>query len=259
MITVTVDIDPIFFQMVEDLAGELGGSPFDPLCVWMSESGVHANAHNPNGDASGIFQAMPATLNGIGFPGSPLDFRTLAAHQQVQWARRYYGPYKGRLVNRAAWYVATFLPADLNLATDPNAVLVQKDGRRGWAYAANAGFDENHDYVIQVHELTDAINRACHGPRWEELNARERDQLGLEPGGDWPAPAPFDLGTTRGLQEALSGLGFPCGPVDGIPGPQTRFGLVSFQQSRGLVPDAIPGPLTRAALRSALDAGGLST
>lgn len=244
------DLSPSFFQAVEDFATDLGGAPMDPLCVWMSESGVKATAYNPNGGASGLFQAMPDTLKGIGWPGSPADFRALPADRQVQWAHRYYQPYRGKLVNQAAWYVATFVPAELGLASDPNAVLVQQGGILGWAYAANASFDENHDLKIQVHELDDAITRACRGPRWAEISERMREQLGLEP--EPVVEATPDLHTTLGIQEALAALGFDPGPLDGVPGPLTRAALQAFQRSAGITDDGVPGPITRSALQDCL-------
>lgn len=232
-------------------------SPFHYLAVWNSESGLNPAAHNPNGDASGIFQAMPDTLRGLGFLGSPADFRQLSAKDQLPYAERYYRPYTGKLKNSAAVYVATFLPADLDLAVNPDAVLVQRDGRRGWAYSANAVFDVNKDYCIQVKELSSAIERNARTARFAQATAELERYLGLVSSA--PAlDAGLDLGTVLGVQRGLDALGFAPGPLDGIPGARTRAAILSFQRSfPGLVQDGIYGPKTRAALTSRLEALGV--
>ena len=51
-----------------------------------------------------------------------------------------------------------------------------------------------------------------------------------------------------GLQVALARHALYPGPIDAVPGPQTRAAVVKFQAHRGLVPDGIVGPKTRAAL-----------
>ncbi|MFE5795002.1 peptidoglycan-binding protein [Streptomyces sp. NPDC056503] len=67
----------------------------------------------------------------------------------------------------------------------------------------------------------------------------------------------FHLGSTRGVQEALTALGFGPGAVDGLDGPKTRAATTAFQSSQGLAQDGICGSATRAALATALRARGL--
>lgn len=50
------------------------------------------------------------------------------------------------------------------------------------------------------------------------------------------------------IQQALAGLGFKPGPLDGIWGRQTIAAVRAFQTKMGLEPDGIVGPLTIAAL-----------
>lgn len=40
--------------------------------------------------------------------------------------------------------------------------------------------------------------------------------------------------TVRGIQQRLTNLGIPCGPIDGLYGPLTRGGILSFQKIEGL-------------------------
>lgn len=56
----------------------------------------------------------------------------------------------------------------------------------------------------------------------------------------------------RDVQATLAANGFPCGPIDGILGLQTKAAVTRFQQAHNgptwLAIDGIPGPLTQAAL-----------
>lgn len=54
---------------------------------------------------------------------------------------------------------------------------------------------------------------------------------------------------TYQVQKALAGLGFPPGPLDGIPGARTTQAVRNYQMSRKLAPDGIVGPKTLAALQ----------
>jgi len=73
--------------------------------------------------------------------------------------------------------------------------------------------------------------------------------------GDVPAPPPFDLSTTAGVQQALNYLGAnPALTVDGILGPRTRSAVRAFQRANRLTVDGVIGPRTIAALSEALAA-----
>ena len=185
----TLDIADDFFPALRAMAAKLDTEPVSLLSVWFSESGVRANAHNPGGNASGLIQAMPATLKGLGYPGDHTSFRLLSATQQLPWIYRYYLPYKGKLVSVGAIYVANFLPALLEHAGDPGYVMTAKNGVRSWAFMPNASFDANGDLQITVGELESAVQRNARGPRWEELAAR----LASAQTGDAPL-APPDAG-----------------------------------------------------------------
>ena len=235
--------------------------PIGLLGTWMSESALRTNAHNVNGNASGLFQAMPSTLTALGVAGGWQQFVTMSAAAQCEVAERYYRPYRGKLANGALCYVATFLPAYLRgpvemLDDDFVLCAAKKNGSLPWAYAANAVFDVNRDYQITVGELGAAIKRNTIGPIWLEARANVEEALGMTPSAPIVASTivTHDLSTNMGIQEALTSLGFDPGPIDGMPGPSTRRALVAFQATRGLVADGIPGPLTRAALDAALGA-----
>ena len=231
---------------------ELGCEPLHLAQVIMAESGWYPNAHNLNGHASGLFQAMPATLKGLGYaPGlDPVaraeSFRGLTAAEQMPWLRRYYMPYKGRLGSLAACYLSTFMPAYLDHANEPGVVLASK-GLRGFIYNANRGFDANGDMSISVSELALACGRAARGNRWSQVVVDI--SLGVQ------APVnnvPGSAGTRDviAMQQRLLSKGHSPGPIDGAIGPKTYAALVAFQRANGLKPDGIAGPLTWAKLEA---------
>lgn len=196
------DISQAFIvQFVSDCERILRCNPLDLIAVTFSESDCRTYAHNKNGHASGMWQFMPDTARGLGWDAldaselrdatgkrtgqtiygtSPLHrFRQLDHIGQWMWFRRYFRTHAGKLVNRAACYVATFLPADIGLAADLDAILVSDPtrhdkARRGAFFAPNSGFDlrGNKDGHITVGELQDAITRAAVGARAEDLFAR---------------------------------------------------------------------------------------
>jgi hypothetical protein len=208
-VSLTADISQSFVvQFVADCATILRCNPLDLVSVTFSESDCRTRAHNPNGDASGLWQFMPATLRGLGWNARDCEaglpaFRELDHLGQWIWFRRFFRPHAGKLVSRAACYVATFLPADLELAADPDAVLVEKGGRRGWAYAPNAGFDHDHDARIVVRELEDAIARAESSPRAVELLARIRREVQPLPSDAPVTLDPIAEGNHHMIEDAL--------------------------------------------------------
>ena len=153
------------------LAARLEASPLDLAGCWMSESGLHTSAHNPNGGASGLFQVMPSTLHGLGYHDMR-PFTGLPVQEQLHWAERYYTPHRGRLVSAGACYLATFLPALMAHATEPMFILCGRFGPHQEWYQANSGLDVNHDGWIRVQDLTDRIARVQKGSRWDEFASR---------------------------------------------------------------------------------------
>jgi hypothetical protein len=168
----TRDLPDAFFVKLGAVCDELECSPVDVLAVMQNESGIRPDAHNPNGDASGLIQFMPFVLKNLGWNYGDEAFRKLSAIDQLPFVRRYFAPHTGRLVNATAVYLATFLPALMDHAADPSYALAVKDGRLGWAYAPNVGFDANRDGTITVGELSIAIDRARKAPRYLEAAQR---------------------------------------------------------------------------------------
>jgi len=250
----TNDLSDGFFDTLKDICGRLGCDPVDLLSVMMSESGVKAMAHNPNGDASGLIQFMPATLSRFKNPGAPSEpgvplhetFRRLSAEEQLPFVEEYFSAFIGKgLTSAARLYQATFLPATLDLGSDPDTVIAQQGGINSFAVDANKVFDTNNDGAITVGELQAAIDRNTKNARFAEiinrLNGESIDET-------------IDLNTTLGIQLALQALGFNPGGIDGVSGPATQKAIEQFQANNGLAQDGVVGPETQLALAAALDA-----
>lgn len=146
-----------------------------PVQVWANESDNRAGAHNPNGDASGIFQLMPSTARGLGYPVAAdphlSAFRLLGVSGQLPWATKFYAAHRGQVSTVARFYLCTFLPALLSCGDDPTHIIAAANGPLAWAYVANKGFDPTGRGFISVGDLVDAAHRAT-GPRTRELIAR---------------------------------------------------------------------------------------
>ena len=177
----TQDLSDGFFLKLINVCEEFECSPLDMIGVMQNESGVRAAAKNPSADANGLIQFMGNTLKGLGWLNGGEAFRKLSAEDQVPFVRRYFAPHKGKLWSTSALYCATFLPALLPHADDPNFVLCGKDGPLAWAYGPNIGFDRDRRGTIIVQDLGDAVARACTGARWNEVQDRMRQAMGLEP------------------------------------------------------------------------------
>jgi len=215
-----------------------------------SESGVSASAHNPNGDASGLIQFMPATLTGLGFNDGDAAFRNLSAQDQLPWVQKYFAPHVSQGLGSAArLYQVTFLPATMNDGSDFSVVLCNNTDKFTAAYFANIVFDTAHKGSITVGDLQSAVVRNRHGARWAEILARF----------DGRATAPdgvIDLRTAEGVQAALTSLGFDTGGIDGLIGPHTVAALINFQTANGLSADGQFTPDVLAAIGTALDTAG---
>jgi peptidoglycan hydrolase-like protein with peptidoglycan-binding domain len=53
----------------------------------------------------------------------------------------------------------------------------------------------------------------------------------------------------RETQRALNHRGYDAGPIDGVPGPRTRYALAHFQRDQGIRPTGRLDRRTAAALR----------
>lgn len=281
--TETADLSDGFFAAVHAVAAAIGTQPEYLLGVMNAESGIRASAHNPNGDASGLIQFMPATLRGLGWTQGHEAFRQLSAEEQMPFVERYYRPYVPQGLNSTArLYQVTFLPATLSRGSDPDTVLVDVNNNdNAFAYAPNRGLDRRGDGRILVGDLTAYVERAKGSARWRE--AAQRLQA-VAPGPMPPVPIPpaplpptahpvlrrgargeavreaqAKLNVVHGRSLAAGQPGLQSAPlqVDGVFGPRTYNAVVSFQQH--VFPanphewDGVIGPRTWTQLDAASD------
>ena len=173
-----------------------------PLRVFSNESN---NEPNPprDGPAVGLCQFEPATLKGLGYPLATdpnLDaFCAMTVAQQLGWCVKYYGSYRAHCGTVAGFYLATFLPAQCHLETQPDAI-VCGPGVYEWAYAPNAGFDRAKRGYIVVQDLVDAADRQ-YGPRAQAIAALVARHVDTNPEVDNPPSSdrivePSDIGPT---------------------------------------------------------------
>ena len=184
------DLSGSFFLRFANACGRLGISPMHLIRVCFSESGgVRAKAHNPNGNAVGIFQAMPDTLKRLGWTHGWEAYLQLPAEDQVIWLERYYRPYARYCRSDALCYVATFLPAMLQKAAEsgPGFIMCAMGGPLEWAYKANKALDHDKDEAITVADMSTQLAKACVGERYAAIVHRLRSAMGEDPG---PLPEP---------------------------------------------------------------------
>ncbi len=152
---------------------EVGASPLDVLAVIFSESGAHAEAHNPGGDATGLLQFMPTTLANFGWRGTWQQFGALGVSGQLPYMLRYLRVYRGKLTSASMVYLAVFLPACLTWPNlGPLTVITSGRGPFAFAYLPNKVFDREAKGYITLGDLGASAARASKGPRWDELAGR---------------------------------------------------------------------------------------
>ncbi len=252
----TQDVDPRFDRAFHTACKTIGCDPLDLLGVMMSESGVRPAARNPNGNASGLIQFMPATLRGLGWKTGDQSFRCLSASQQLPFVIAYLGSWKkdaGAYDSAGRIYQAIFLPGTLKRASQPFDVLAAKGGVLGWAFEANAVFDANGDGRITLDELTQAVKRNARGPRWRELVERLGLTAKLPQLEDIDGDGRLDIVTVADVQVALSLLRVASLEADGINGPKTRDAVRLFQAAHDLHVDGVAGANTRASLEGMIN------
>lgn len=155
-----------FLTKGREMGQRMGMSFTQFLFVSNHESGLNPAAHNPNGDASGLIQFMPRTLEGYGM--SPEEMRSLSAEEQLPYIERFLSAYKNkRLDFMGRIHQALYVPASLDEGYGLDQVLTRRGGTK-WggseasAYASNAkAFDPEGKGYITPRDLEAADLRAA--------------------------------------------------------------------------------------------------
>jgi peptidoglycan hydrolase-like protein with peptidoglycan-binding domain len=115
------------------------------------ESGFSPSISNAAGSgAVGLIQFMPSTATGLGTSTAAL--KNMSFTDQLEYVKKYFAPYQGKLNSLEDTYLAIFYPAFIGKAND--AVL----GSTGSAiYNQNAGFDKTHKGYVTKEDITSTI------------------------------------------------------------------------------------------------------
>ncbi len=104
------DVQQIAFaKRVTEIAAELQVNANWLMQVMWAESRLKATAVNPKSRATGLIQFMPATAIGLGTTVDRL--KAMNAVQQLEYVRKYFLPFKGRMKSYYDVYSVVFFPA----------------------------------------------------------------------------------------------------------------------------------------------------
>ena len=144
-------LDQAELKALADAANWIGINP-DWLAAAISfESGFSPSIVNAAGSgAVGLIQFMPSTAAGLGTSTAAL--KNMSFTDQLEYVKKYFAPYQGKLNSLEDTYLAIFYPAFIGKAND--AVL----GSTGSAiYNQNAGFDKTHKGFVTKEDITSTI------------------------------------------------------------------------------------------------------
>lgn len=198
-----------FYPKLVQMTSEVGMSPEDLLSVMVSESGINPAAHNPGG-ATGLIQFMPDTLRGVGFQGTPEQFKSVSGEDQLPYIQKYIadkarlngGPFK----SGAQYYVANFWPAALKLPgvqrEDPQTPIVEEHpatvggfySKKYWdlgmkvsasqesaAYKANPLFHGSTPGAITYGDMMKQVEKNKHSPTYRQALLAMQQSTGYTP------------------------------------------------------------------------------
>jgi hypothetical protein len=117
---------PEFRRKLIAIAEELGTNPDYLAAVMSVESGrtFDPAIRNPQGGATGLIQFMPATArNHLGTTTEELS--QMSAEEQLDYVKKYYEPFKGRLKSVDDVYLATFMPYYVG---KPRSAVIAQEG-----------------------------------------------------------------------------------------------------------------------------------
>jgi len=212
------EITDEFLRRLAEIARELGANPKHMLNVMASESGIDSSIRNPHGGATGLIQFMPFTQKGLGYPGTPEEFAEMGMVPQLEYVRKYYLPYKGKLGSAVRLYHVTFFPRTLGRTLASNdaddTALVARDStdpQERKAYEWNPVLDSDKDGVISVGDMKRFLANSARTSRYTNA-AKRLDELGGgradfsrddSPPGPGVVPVSFDSSTNEGPSLAI--------------------------------------------------------
>jgi peptidoglycan hydrolase-like protein with peptidoglycan-binding domain len=228
-----------FRDKVIHIAAEIGTDPNFLMAIMSFESG---GTFSPSikslagSGATGLIQFMPKTAIGLGTTTAALAQMT--AEDQLDFVRKYFMQFKGKLKTLEDAYMAVLFPAAINKGA--GHVLFKKGTIQ---YKQNSGLDANGDGLVTVAEAARKVRERL-GTETLPTTLQPTDKF-LQHGSTGPA--------VEMLQNELIDLGyltstdFKTGP--GIFGPRTDAAVKAFQKDIGLNENGIYDLATQAAIR----------
>lgn len=148
-------VSPEFRQRVREICDELAMNPDHLMSCMAFESAetFRPDIRNFAGSgATGLIQFMPATAKGLGTSTDALAEMT--AEEQLEFVRRYFRPYAGKLSTLADVYMAILWPRGIGKPAD--WVLWGQESHP-ITYRQNAGLDINKDGKITKSEAASKV------------------------------------------------------------------------------------------------------
>jgi soluble lytic murein transglycosylase-like protein len=140
-----------FVQKTVVIAQDLQINPNDLFAIMDFESaGINHRKVNPLSGATGLIQFMPSTARGLGTSTEAL--RNMSEIQQLDYVKKYFQPYKGRIKDLPDVYCAVLWPKCVG---KPASYVLFNRGQI--TYTQNNGFDKNKDGIITKQEITTLV------------------------------------------------------------------------------------------------------
>lgn len=150
-------VTPAFRARVRSIALWLGCDASDLMAcmAWESGRSFRADVANMAGSgAVGLIQFMPAEAHDLGTSTAALA--AMAPEEQLDWVKKYFAPWKGRLKGLSDLYMAILWPR--GVGQPESYVLFDKDDLAHPArYRQNAGLDIDHDGHVTKAEATKKV------------------------------------------------------------------------------------------------------
>ena len=153
-----------FKHKVIEISAELGIDPNYLMAAMAFESArtFSASIENPYSGAVGLIQFMPGTARGLGTSTAAL--KRMNAVAQLDYVRRYFLPYKGRLKDLSDLYMAILWPRAIG---KPSSHVLFAQGSK--EYRQNKGLDVNTDGVVTKVEAANKVHQHLVEGMREEL------------------------------------------------------------------------------------------
>lgn len=249
-------VNAAFGRKVIELAADIGCAPNDLMSCMAFESGETFSAAvvNRASGATGLIQFMPATARQMGTTTAKLAAMT--AEQQLDYVRRYFEPYRGKLRSIEDLYMAILWPRAVGKSSSFVLFDANSEGTKNTkrAYFQNKGLDTNKDGQVTKAEAaakpraklakgltapyvkdisTDAPDEPEAVPEAvpEDLPDDEPEEMSDTPAPVAPAPAGMRIEGDPELwwtQLRLKRMNYYASKQDGLWGSKTAGAIAAF-------------------------------